>query len=538
MSMPRLLVARGISKSYSGSVVLDQVDFEVQRGEVVGLVGENGAGKSTLLNILSGVMRPDRGDVLVNDKVVHFPSYHHANRNGVFRVFQESTLIPNLAVYENLLFSHEARFERFGGVLDRRAMRRAAEQILKEAHLDIDVERKTDELTLAQRQALEIARATTLSFFLKIPHPIILLDEPTTALDATDEKATLDLVRRLKGEAAFVFVSHRFEEIFAVTDRIYVLKDGRMVENMPSDRATPELLRSLMVGRESIALDPMARREPTKGPETTRLSVRGLSVPGVLSDMSIELEAHEIVGVCGLAGSGKEVLGPAIIGSAKSSHGTILVDGVAERPTVRTMMARGVVYMPGDRQLDGLLLQDSILSNVTLASLHDQLSNRVGIVKSAAALRDVLNWMARLRISARGPRSACETLSGGHQQKVLFAKFLRRSPRVLIMENPTRGVDTETKAELHRVLRTLAGEGASILLISDDLPEVIGLSDRIVVLAQGKVARVAQCSGISMPSEYDLIHMMLGGSGLQPEDFQDNAVTREAGTISPTPPGH
>lgn len=521
--MAEVLAARGISKAYSGSLVLDQVDFEVQRGEVVGLVGENGAGKSTLLNVLSGVTRADQGDVVVNGEVVHLRSYNHANRCGVFRVFQESALIPNLSVYENLLFSHEAGFERFGGVLDRRAMRRAAEQILNEARLEFDIECRAGELSLAQRQALEIARATTLSFLLRIPCPIILLDEPTTALDAAAERAALQLVRRLKGTATFVLVSHRFEEIFAVTDRVYVLKDGRMVANMPSERVTPDLLRRLMVGRERSATDSAASREAVQGPRATRLSVRGLSVPGALFDVSIDIAAHEIVGVCGLAGSGKEVLGRAVMGLVKDSQGTTMVDGVAQRPTVPGMMARGVVYMPGDRQLDGLLLQSSIFSNVTLASLHDALSNRVGIVRFAAAWRDVLEWMARLRIVARTPRVVCETLSGGQQQKVLFAKFLRRSPHVLILENPTRGVDTWTKAELYRLLRSLAGEGASILLISDDLPEVIELSDRIVVLTQGKVVGVAQSSDISTPSEYDLIHMMLGVPDLQPKYLQDDA---------------
>jgi len=523
MPVPGVLAARGITKAYCGSLVLDRVDFEVQRGEVVGLVGENGAGKSTLLNILSGVTRADQGDVVLNGEVVHLRNYNHANHCGVFRVFQESALIPNLTVYENLLFSHEASFERFGGVLDRRAMRLAAEQILKEARLDIGIEQRTDELSLAQRQALEIARATALSFLLAIPHPIILLDEPTTALDATEERATLELVGRLKGAASFVLISHRFEEIFAVTDRIYVLKDGRMVASMPSERATPELLRRLMVGRERIADASAASREAVKAPQATRLSVRGLSVPGALSDVSIDLASHEIVGLCGLAGSGKEVLGRAIIGLVKGAQGTIMVDGVAVRPAIRTMMARGLVYMPGDRQLDGLLLQDSIFSNVTLASLHDTLSNRVGIVKFAAARRDVLEWMVRLRIVARTSRVACGTLSGGQQQKVLFAKFLRRSPRILILENPTRGVDTWTKAELYRVLRSLVAEGASILLISDDLPEVIALSDRIVVLTQGRVVGVARSSDISEPSEHDLIRMMLGVTGLQREYLRENA---------------
>lgn len=508
MTQP-VLAGQRIWKTYSGIPVLRDVTLEVYPGEAVGLVGENGAGKSTLLNILSGVVQPDRGEVIVKGRKARLRSYNHANHLGIFRVFQESAHIPNLTVYENLLLSHESSFERYGVFLDRRRMRLAATQILRDAGLDIDVDRRVGDLRPAQRQALEIARATMLSVLLGIQRPTILLDEPTTALDASEERAVLRLVQRLKGEASFVFVSHRFDEVFEVSDRICVLKDGEVVASLQAERTTPEQLRRLMVGRERVIGDLWTDRGSTCSVKEPVLSARALRRRSALSGVSFVLHRSEILGVCGLEGSGKSDLGRALFGIVRLESGSVEWRGEPAQPGIAQMMARGVVYMPGDRQLEGLVLRASIGANITLASLHDRLSTTGGVIKVRLAGAMVDHWMKRLRITTRRPGVACELLSGGQQQKVMFAKFLSREPRVLVTENPTRGVDVSTKLEIYGFLRHLAQEGASILLISDDLPELIALSDRIMVLAHGQVIKTVHVSTDARPSEHDLIALML-----------------------------
>jgi ABC-type sugar transport system ATPase subunit len=504
------LSIRNVSKSYGETLVLRDVSFDVWPGEAIALAGENGAGKSTLLDIICGVKKPDAGRMYANGAAYEPNTHHEANRRGFFRVFQESSLVPTLSVYENLLLSHENFFERFG-VLDRGAMRRTARGILAQAGLSLDDARPAGELSLAQRQALEIARATALGSLLGVAQTTILLDEPTTALDATEQRAVLTHLNELKRSGrAIVFVSHRYTEIAALCERVCVLKDGSVVQELRTAQLTPDVLRSLMVGRDAIGT---MQRVPAaaQAERVPMLEVSELSTDGV-SDISCRIGAGEILGVCGLEGSGKTNLGRVLAGALKRSAGAVLVNGRSIAPTVRAALRAGVVYLPGDRQVDGLILLASVEANIALPSLLDLFSNALGVVRERRRRAHVKDWLARLDIGHVAPLRACDTLSGGQQQRVLFAKCAGRTPRVLILENPTRGVDIETKLHITAFLQTLAGNGAAIVLISDDLPELITLADRIVVLAAGRLVASID-TGERTPTERELLDCMMHMSG-------------------------
>jgi len=503
-----ILGAHNVSKAYSGRPALRNVTVELQTGEVLGLVGENGAGKSTLLNILSGVTQADSGIVLVNGVATVVRSYHDANKVGIFRVFQEGALIPNLRVYQNLLLSHEDHFNRAGVYLDDGATKAAARRIMDSVGLDLDINQWVQDLPLSQRQAIEIARATALSSLLGIERPVILLDEPTTALDVREVQVTIDLIRRLKGRAAFVLVSHRLEEILEVSNRIVVLKDGQVVSEMPVAEASPALLHRLMVGRDLMQSATMVR-QPVDDKIQPILAAHDISVPGSLHNLSLQVRAGEILGIGGLEGSGKSDVGRAIVGATKLSSGIVEIEGTTVAPNLRRMIDHGVVYLPGDRQLEGLILNASIVSNITLLSIHDRFSSWLGILRLRSERTVARHWMEQLHIVAPGIHTHVETLSGGQQQKVLFAKYLSREPRILIMENPTRGVDINTKLQIYQLIASLTLRGSAIILISDDLPELITLSDRIMILAHGQVVDTVDSAEGARPPEHDLVRLML-----------------------------
>ncbi|MCX5580875.1 sugar ABC transporter ATP-binding protein [Kaistia terrae] len=505
-----LLEAIDITKTYGSNEVLSKVSLSVAPGEIVGLIGENGAGKSTLLNILSGVVSPDAGKLRRNGAPIAPSTYREASRSGIIRVFQDSALIDNLRVYENLFFGWEHFFTGRLGLLDRRAMLDAARKALDAGGLtELAADRPISDLAPGERQALDIARAVATADLLGIEAPVILFDEPTTALDSANEENFLRLLERLRGRAGVVFVSHRLGEVLRSCDRIVVLKDGKRVADAPASGLTDADLHRLMVGRERTGnYYREDRQKPRPGP--ARLEVNGIAIAGAYEPVSFALAPGEVLGLAGTDGSGKRRLAQTIAGERSPDRGEIRVDGKRLRTGVPAAVAAGVAFVPGERQHDGLIVRETILANFELPSLHDLFSNAAGFRLGRKARTAAERYIAELEISApNGVESRIDTLSGGNQQKVLLAKWLVRDPRVLVLENPTQGVDTGAREAIYRAVRDAAARGVAVVIVSDDLPELIGLSDRILILVEGRSTRLLDAAPGAKPEEAAVVAEMI-----------------------------
>src|SRR6266571_7441469 len=470
---PPRLVLRGICKAFGGQPALRGVDLDLADGEVIGLIGENGAGKSTLLNIASGVLPCDSGEFLVDGAAAIPRSYQEANRLGIFRIFQDPALVDELAVYENVFFGWERLFKTPMGTLARSALRRAAAAALAEAGLpDIDVRRPLRELTRGERQRLDIARVMALAGRLEIIRPIVLFDEPTSALDHEHANAFLDLLGQLKGRASVVFVSHRLPEILRTCSRVVVLKDGLKVAERAAGGAGESELHQLMVGRvrTSNYYREQDQRDLSGSGDAGLLRLTDVHIGAAIRGVTFSVNRGEILGVAGTDGSGKRELGEAIAGARAIAAGQVSVAGQRLRSGVAAAVAAGIVYVPPDRLDRGLISGASVLCNIQLASLRDRFSTPLGVWRRSAARSAVTSVTADLGIVTNGIDAEVATLSGGNQQKVLLAKWLIREPRVVVMDNPTQGVDTGAREGIYRLIRDIARRGAAVVLISDDLP--------------------------------------------------------------------
>lgn len=516
---PRL-EALDIVKSFGANRALRGVSLTVGDGEVVGLIGENGAGKSTILNIVSGVLPYDSGTLRLDGADIAPKTYQEANRLGIFRVFQETNLIDNLTVYENTFFGWEHLF-RNRGVLDRRALIRATDSALAGAEIDgIDARTLTGRLTPGQKQSLDIARVIALAQKLQIEHPVVLFDEPTTALDHEHEDNFLRLLQQLRGVASVVFVSHRLPEILETTDRITVFKDGQSIADRPTAGTDETELHRLMVGRvrtENYYREGAQRDiDAESGP---RLTVRELAGAGVLRDASFEVYPGEIFGLAGTEGSGKRVLGEIIAGAVPRSGGTVTLNGDSLDGSIAQHVAAGIAYVPPDRADKGLIGNASIVDNIQLASLHDRFATRrVGLWAVGRARKVAQEYVDNLGIVAESIDSPVSSLSGGNAQKVLLAKWLLRRPDVLVLDAPTQGVDTGAREGIYDLLRDAAASGTSIVLVSDDLPELIGLSNRIGVVTNGRLVTVVDSPADDKPTEHDLVALMIPGNNSGADD--------------------
>ena len=505
----RLRVA-GLTKSYPGVQALSDLTLGVDQGEIVGLVGENGAGKSTLLNILSGVERPDSGRIEVDGREARFSSYKDANKAGIFRVFQEQATIPGLRVYESLFLSHERSFRRRVPGLDRAGMIERSRQAAARFGLEVDVRRPIGELDVGLRQSLEIVRAIALADLLEAENPILLLDEPTTALDSAQDERFLKLISDLRARATIVFVSHRLQEVLGVCDRIVVLKDGELVARTDASELDEPKLHELMVGRERAAnyyreAEQTGSRESEDGPV---LRVENISIAGELAPTSFDVAPGEVVGIGGLQGSGRSLLGQAIAGIVPADTGTVSVKGSAPlTPSFRKLIDRGLAWVPGDRHTDGMIGDATVLSNFQMASLHDKFST-AGVWKRGTARTEAKRWIEDLDIRPQRTDVKLAQLSGGNQQKVVLAKWLCREPSVVILENPTQGVDTGARESIYEVIRRLTVSGVGVVLVTDDLTELIGLSDRIMVLVGGRVAGTLEAPPNEKPDEKEVVALM------------------------------
>ena len=468
----------GISKSFSGVTVLKDVSFSVRPGEVHALLGENGAGKSTLIKIIAGVHAPDAGGTIkVAGNEVRFRSPREARNAGVATVYQELLLFPELTVAENVYLGHAPK-NGWGG-LDWPAMRSNARKLLDslDSH-DLDVDAKVGTLSVANRQRVEIAKA------LSQDARVLIMDEPTAALAEGDVRRLIAVVKRLRERGvAIIYVSHRMPEIFELANRVTVLRDGAYVGTRNIEEVDEAALVSMMVGR---AIDRLFPKSDAKLGDVV-LELRNVSYGRKVQNASLKLRAGEILGLAGLVGSGRTELALTIFGITPATSGEILLNGKPVRiDAPRTARDLGIAYVPEDRGLQGLVKPMTIRENVSMAVL-DKMSNGFSI-RFAEEGRRAVAAIKRLGVRARGAEQLVKQLSGGNQQKVVLAKWLETKPRVLIMDEPTRGIDVGAKAEIHALMVTLAQQDVAILMISSELPEVLGMSDRILVISGGEIA--------------------------------------------------
>ena len=473
-----ILSVRGIAKSFGPIQALRSVDFDLRAGEVHALMGENGAGKSTLVKVLAGMHAPTAGRILVNGAETTLPDPRAAARAGIAIVHQELLLFGELTVAENIF---SGAYPLKGGLIDWAGMRSRARALLAELDChDLDVDRKIGSLSIAMRQRVEIARA------LRQEARVLILDEPTAALGESDAERLLDIVTKLRGRGVgIVYVSHRMNEIFRIADRMTVLRDGAYIATRDA-RATSEAdLVSLMVGRAVDQIFPKIE-VPIGGPV---LEVTGLNRDKLVRDASFTLRKGEILGVAGLIGSGRTELAHVLFGITPAESGRIRLNGRDLTITSpRAARDAGIAYVPEDRGHQGLVKPLSIRENISMAVL-DRISPS-GIIARAREVALARRGFDLLGVRASGIEQPAGQLSGGNQQKVVIAKWLETQPSVLILDEPTRGIDVGAKAEIHRLMGELVGAGLSILMISSELPEVLAMSDRVMVIAEGRITAI------------------------------------------------
>ena len=480
MNSPFLQVS-GLSKAYGGVPALAEVSLTLASGEIHALLGENGAGKSTLIKCLSGAVRPDGGTVGVDGAALPPGDLRAAEAAGVVALHQESTAFPHLSAVDNIFVGREPRRlpSLLGGLLDRPRMEREARVLMDRLGETIDLRRPLEELPLAQRQMVGIARA------LSHRSRLLILDEPTASLSARETQTLFRILRQLQAEGvAVLYVSHRLEEVYALASRATVLRDGRLVGTYSLDETDRNELVRRMVGRELLAEE---RPEPAAAAGAALLNVRGLSRTGRFQDVSFSVRAGEIVGLAGLIGAGRSEVAETIFGIEAPTAGRVTVAGEALPPgSVPAAVAQGIALVPEDRQGQGLALPLSVGQNLLL-SVQGSLTT-AGFRSPRRERAVVRDLMQSLGVKAAGPDVPANTLSGGNQQKVSLGKWLATKPRVLLLDEPTRGVDVGAKVEVYRLIRQLARDGMATLVISSDLPEILALSDRILVMRAGRIA--------------------------------------------------
>ncbi|KUN82370.1 sugar ABC transporter ATP-binding protein [Streptomyces griseoruber] len=475
MSHPdELLRIEGIRKTFPGVVALDSVDFDLRRGEVHVLLGENGAGKSTLIKMLSGAYRPDEGRILVDGAETCVQGAQDAERLGIATIYQEFNLVPDLSVAENIFLGRQPR--RFG-LLDRKRMNADAADLLARVGVDVDPRAQVRELGIARLQMVEIAKA------LSLDARVLIMDEPTAVLTTEEVEKLFRIVRRLRDDGVgIVFITHHLEEIAALGDRVTVLRDGRSVDQVPANTPEDELVR-LMVGRSIEQQYPRERAEAG----APLLKVSGLTRAGSFHDVDFEVRAGEVVGLAGLVGAGRTEVVRAVFGADPYDSGTVEVQGrPLRRLDVNAAMDAGIGLVPEDRKGQGLVLDATVQENLGLVTLGR--STRAGFVDRAGQRRAADRISGQLKVRMAGLHQHVRTLSGGNQQKVVIGKWLLADTKVLILDEPTRGIDVGAKVEIYQLINELTASGHAVLMISSDLPEVLGMSDRVLVMSQGRIA--------------------------------------------------
>jgi rhamnose transport system ATP-binding protein len=463
---------RRVSRRFGSTQALDGASLALLPGEVHALIGENGAGKSTLIKILTGVEQPDSGEILVDGAVTRIGSALEAQGLGIVAIYQEPMVFPDLSVAENVFIGHRDR----GRVVDRRAMRREAEAVLGRLGVELDVEQPAHGLTLAEQQTVEIAKA------ISVNARVLIMDEPTASLSANETNRLFRIVESLRRDGvAVLFISHRMDEVFAVADRITILRDGRWIRTSARGEISRDAAIRDMVGRD---IGDFFKRSPGQ-PGDVVLEVKDLGRADTFAGVTFALRSGEVLGFAGLVGARRTDVGLALFGIAPADTGEILVDGrPAKIDHPRQAEQLGIAYTTEDRRRLGLVLPLSISANISLPSLPRYLT-RLGFIRRREEEASATDYRDRLRIRAASIHAPASSLSGGNQQKVVLSKWLNTAPRVLILDEPTRGIDVGAKADVHQMIDELARGGMAIILISSDLPEVMHMSDRILVMREG-----------------------------------------------------
>ncbi len=470
-----ILELKDISKQFAGVEVLHGVSFTLRPGEVHALLGENGAGKSTLVKVITGVHQPDGGEIYVDGNLVNFSNALEARNAGIAAIYQELSLFPDLDVAENIFVGRQPTT--VGGRIDWRKLYNEADKLISSLGVQLDLKQKARNLSIAQQQMIEIARAFSINA------RILIMDEPTSSLTLNEVADLFRLVRRLRdGGTAIIFISHRLEELFELADRVTVLRDGSYIDTRPLSEVNRDDLIRMMVGRTISNLFPKQEGHPGG----VALRVENLSRTGVFEDVSFELRHGEILGMAGLIGAGRTEVARAIFGVEPASSGTIQIQGQVEVITSPEQAIRlGIAYVPEDRQVHGIIPPMNLVANISLPLLKEYSTK--GWLRGKDERKGALNAARQMEVRANNILQKARELSGGNQQKVMLAKWLATNPTILILDEPTRGIDVGTKAAVHSLMNKLAHEGMAILMISSELPEVIGMSDRILVMREGHV---------------------------------------------------
>jgi rhamnose transport system ATP-binding protein len=465
-----------ISKNFAGVQALKGVQFDLYPGEVHAILGENGAGKSTLIKVITGVHQPNEGEIYLNGQQVHFANPLEARQKGIAAIYQEPSLFPDLDIAENIFIGRQP----VGAAkqVDWRTMYREASALLDSLGVELNPKTKARDLSVAQQQMVEIARA------LSVHAKILIMDEPTSSLTLAEVADLFRIVRQLRDAGtAIVFISHRLEDLFQLADRVTVLRDATYVDTRPMAGVNTEMLIQLMVGRTLSDLFPKMAVEAGE----VMLKVENLTLAGVFNNISFELRKGEILGMAGLVGAGRTDVASCIFGITPATSGKIEIAGQEVRITSpRQAMDLGLAYVPEDRQHHGLVLPMSIAYNITLPRL-DSFAAAGGWVKNGEENQSAHESAVQMEVKASSIWQKGKELSGGNQQKVVLAKWLSTHPRILILDEPTRGIDVGTKAAVHGLMSQLASQGLAILMISSELPEILGMSDRVLVMREGRL---------------------------------------------------
>ena len=476
---PPLLAIQGIRKAFPGVVALDNVQFSLRAGTVHALMGENGAGKSTLMKIIAGVYMPDQGEIRIKGQPVALSGPLDALDRGIAMIHQELNLMPFMTIAENIWIRREPKSRL--GLVDHAEMRRRTQALFDRLAIDLDPETEIQSLSIASRQMVEIAKAVSFD------SDVLIMDEPTSALTDKEVAHLFRIIRQLRSQGkGIVYITHKMNELFEIADEFSVFRDGKYIGTHASKDVTRDDIIRMMVGREITQMFP--KQEVPIGDVV--LSVKDLKVDGLFEGVSFDLRAGEILGLAGLVGSGRSNVAEALFGVVPATGGTIAIRGrTVKIDSPAAAMKHGMAFLTEDRKDTGCFLILDILSNMETAVLQDR-HVKFGFVQEAQLRRDCEEMSRTLRVKTPNLQEVIQNLSGGNQQKVLIGRWLLTRPKILILDEPTRGIDVGAKAEIHRLVSKLAGEGVAVLMISSEMPEVLGMSDRVMVMHEGRMTGI------------------------------------------------